>query len=184
MAKKYFQFPYCALVGLGGIIWGEVGTNALDKTAGETERYSGVLWGRADHALDDKKRFAIPREWRELLGSPKYIFAMPDRKERCVNLIPIEEMQARLGKLREKALFDPVTMRAYQTIGANSAQLKIDDQGRIRLSDRFMQFANITKAVAMIGACSMIKLWDPAALAPQDAVEQEALDEALSVIQF
>lgn len=152
--------------------------------ADEARQSTGVLWGRFDHSLDDKKRFAIPREWREILGDPKYIFAMPDRQERCINLIPLEEMQARLAKIRERALFDPVVMKAYQTIGANSAQLKIDDLGRIRVGDKFLQFANITKTVAMIGSFSMIKLWDPSALAPQDVVEQDALDAALDVVQF
>ena len=145
---------------------------------------SGVLVGRSDHALDPKKRLTIPSEWRVVMGNPEYVYVMPDRKERCLNLIPKAEMEARLGKLREKALFDPALNRALQVIGANSEQLVLDVQGRIRICDKLLQFANLTTTVAMVGSVRMIKLWDPAALAPEETVEQDALDAALDATEF
>ena len=70
-------------------------------TAGD----SGVLVGRHDYALDPKKRLTIPSEWRGVMGPVMY--AMPDRKERCLNLYPKAEMDVMLEKLRQKALLDP-----------------------------------------------------------------------------
>ena len=145
---------------------------------------SGVLVGRFDHNLDPKKRFTIPSEWRVVMGNPDYVYVMPDRKERCLNLIPKAEMEARLEKLREKALFDPALNAALQTIGANSEQLTLDSQGRIRVCDKLLQFANLTTTVAMVGSVRMVKLWDPAALAPEGEVEQAALDAALAMAGF
>ena len=141
---------------------------------------SSILVGRCDHMLDPKRRLTIPSGWRKAMGNPDYVYAMPDRKERCVNLMPKAEMDVLLGKIREKALFDPALNRVYQTIGSVSEQLDLDVQGRIRISDKLLQFANLTTTVAMLGSFRMIKLWDPSALAPEDTVDAKALDEALS----
>ncbi|MBP5286156.1 MAG: hypothetical protein ILO34_08650 [Kiritimatiellae bacterium] len=145
---------------------------------------SGVLVGRHDHALDPKKRFTIPSEWRTSMGLPLYVYVMPDRKEKCLNLIPPAEMESRLERLREKALFDPALNAAYEAIGAASEQLCLDCQGRIRVSDKLLQFANLTTTVAMVGSVRMIKLWDPKALAPEKKVDQAALDAALKAAGF
>jgi division/cell wall cluster transcriptional repressor MraZ len=145
---------------------------------------TNVLVGRYDHALDPKKRFTIPSEWRDAMGSPNYVYVMPDPSEKCLNLIPAAEMETRLQKLREKALFDPQCNRALQVIGANADQLTLDVQGRIRVRDKLLQFANLTTTVAMVGSVRMIKLWDPRALAPADRIEQAALAEALKEVGF
>jgi division/cell wall cluster transcriptional repressor MraZ len=145
---------------------------------------TNVLVGRYDHALDPKKRFTIPSEWRDAMGSPNYVYVMPDPSEKCLNLIPAVEMETRLQKLREKALFDPQCNRALQVIGANADQLTLDVQGRIRVRDKLLQFANLTTTVAMVGSVRMIKLWDPRALAPEDRIEQAALAEALKEVGF
>ncbi|MGN0833570.1 MAG: division/cell wall cluster transcriptional repressor MraZ [Kiritimatiellia bacterium] len=150
----------------------------------ESVARSGALVGRFDYALDPKKRFTIPSEWRTLMGNPRYVYVMPDPVERCLDLVPTAEMESRLAKLREKALFDPVANRALQTIGAVSELPTLDIQGRIRISDRLLQFANLTTTVAMLGSVRMVKLWDPQALAPAATVDQQALASALAEAGF
>ena len=145
---------------------------------------SGGLVGRFDHTLDPKKRFTIPSEWRTLMGNPQYVYIMPDPVDRCLNLVPVAEMESRLEKLREKALFDPVAKRALQTIGAVSELPALDIQGRIRISDKLLQFANLTTTVAMVGSVRMIQLWNPAALPPADTIDLAALASALAETGF
>ena len=153
-------------------------------TAEVKSAWSGALVGRFDHALDPKKRFTIPSEWRALMGDPQYVYVMPDPKERCLDLVPVAEMEVRLAKLREKALFDPAANHALQTIGSVSELPTLDIQGRIRISDKLLQFANLTTTVAMLGSVRMVKLWDPNALAPAETVDQEALARALASVEF
>ena len=145
---------------------------------------TGGFVGRYDHALDPKKRFTIPSEWRKLMGDPEFVYVMPDPVERCVNIIPAVEMESRLAKLRERALFDPALAPVLEKIGSSSEMPTLDVQGRIRISDKLLQFANLTTTVAMVGAVRLIKLWDPAALAPADKVDQAGLREALSLAGF
>ena len=140
--------------------------------------------GRYDHALDPKKRFTIPSEWRDLMGDPEFVYVMPDPTDRCVNIIPMVEWEARMEELRKKALFDPALRPVLQKIGANSEMPALDVQGRIRISDKLLQFANLTTTVAMLGAVRMIQLWDPAALPPANEVDQASLREALALAGF
>ena len=151
-----------------------------ESVAGSTQGVSSGLVGRFDHALDPKKRLTIPSGWRLVLGNPEYVYAMPDPVERCVNIMPKDEMDVMLSQLRQKALFDPAQMRLLQVIGANSDLLMLDSQGRIRISDKLLQFANLTTTVAMVGSVRMIKLWDPKALAPEGEVDQAGLANAMA----
>ena len=159
----------------------KVGKQIVAESTGAT---SGVLVGRVDHALDPKKRFTIPSEWRAVMGNPDYVYVMPDSANPCLNLVPKAEMEARLEKLREKALFDPALNRALQTIGENAEQLPLDIQGRIRVCDKLLRFANLTTTVAMVGSVRMIKLWDPAALGAAETVDQASLAAALNSVGF
>ena len=151
------------------------------SVAVSTGSESGALLGRHDFALDPKRRFTIPSEWRGLMGPVVYV--MPDRKERCLNLYPKAEMDAFLAKLRQKALLDPALNKVYVKLGALSQQLSLDVQGRIRICDRLLRFANLTTTVAMVGSFQMIKLYDPEVLGPEDDVSMDdiaEIDAALS----
>lgn len=140
---------------------------------------SNALMGEFTHALDPKRRLTIPREWRRAMGDPDFVYVMRDRNGKCLDLLPKAEMESLLQKLRQKALFDPALTKAAMVIGANSEQLMIDVQGRIRISDKLLQFANLTTTVAMVGSVRMVKLYAPEALGPEDAVDVAALDAAL-----
>ena len=153
------------------------------ESVAEAAVESGVLFGRHDFALDPKRRLTIPSEWRGVF-SGGIVYVMPDRKEKCLNLYPKAEMDAFLDQLRQKALLDPALNRVFAKIGAVSQQLSFDVQGRIRICDKLLQFADLTTTVAMVGAVRTIKLWDPAALAPADVVDQAGLREALALAGF
>ena len=148
-----------------------------ESVAVSTKAGLGVFLGRHDYALDPKKRFTIPSEWRASLGSVVYV--MPDRREKCLNLYSQEEMDVFLEQLRQKALLDPALNKVFAKIGAVSQQLSLDVQGRIRICDKLLQFANLTTTVAMVGSVRMVKLYAPEVIGPADEVDIAALDAAL-----
>ncbi|MBO7721935.1 MAG: hypothetical protein J6T01_05980 [Kiritimatiellae bacterium] len=154
------------------------------STAESEATVSGVLVGRNDHALDPKKRLTIPSEWRAVMGNPDYVYVMPGRNGKCLNLVPKTEMEMRLAKLREKALFDPALTEQLRAIGAVSEQLVLDVQGRIRISDRLLQFANLTTTVAMLGSVRVIELWDPARVPGDRKVDMAGYRAALDKLGF
>ena len=149
------------------------------ESVAEAAVESGVLFGRHDFALDPKRRLSMPSEWRGVF-SGGIVYVMPDRKEKCLNLYPKAEMDAFLDQLRQKALLDPALNRVFAKIGAVSQQLSFDVQGRIRICDKLLQFADLTTTVAMVGSFRMVKLYAPEALGPEDAVDIKEIDDVLT----
>ena len=144
----------------------------------------GLLVGRFVHALDPKKRLTVPAGWRELMGAPPYVYVFIDPSEKCLNLIPPAEMEGRMAKFRQRALFDKNASRALRVIGENSEQDVVDVQGRIRISDRFLAFAQLNDAVVMIGAVNRIQLWSPALQPEVEKVDQAELAAAFESLDF
>ena len=144
---------------------------------------SNALMGEFVHALDPKKRLTIPSEWRRAMGNPDFVYVMRDRNGKCLNLLPKAEMEMLLAKLRQKALFDPALTKAAMLIGANSEQLMIDVQGRIRISDKLLQFANLTTTVVMAGSVRMAKLWNCEAYAAESQADLTDYNAALDMLE-
>ena len=150
---------------------------AETKSAG-----SNALMGEFKHGLDPKKRLTIPSEWRRAMGDPDFVYVMRDRNGKCLDLLPKAEMETLLEKLRQKALFDPALTKAAMLIGANSEQLMIDVQGRIRISDKLLQFANLTTTVVMAGSVRMAKLWDESVYTAETSGSLADYNAALDMI--
>ncbi len=143
-----------------------------------------VFSGSASHALDPKRRVTIPSGWRDAMGQPSYVFVMADPHTKCLRLMPASLMQQLLEKLKTRRLSDPTVARTLRVIGENSEQLPIDVQGRIRISDRLLEFANIKGRVAFVGAVAYGEIWAAEARAVVETVDQAALGEALAAIDF
>ena len=150
-----------------------------EKSAG-----SNVLVGRYDHGLDPKSRLMIPSEWRTALGNPAYVYVFPDPAEPCLDLIPKEEMESRLERLRERALFDPALTADLEALSADAKQLMVDSVGRIRISDKLLAFAELTDDVAMIGAVRMARLWNPKRVGPANKVDVDRFRAAAARLGF
>ena len=144
---------------------------------------SNAIMGEFKHALDPKKRLTIPSEWRRAMGDPDFVYVIRDRNGKCLDLLPKAEMETLLEKLRKRALFDPALTKAAMIIGANSEQLMIDVQGRIRISDKLLQFANLTTTVVMAGSVRMAKLWNPKAYAEESGGNLADFNAALDMLE-
>ncbi len=145
---------------------------------------SGLLVGQFAHALDPKKRLTVPAGWRDLMGDPSYVYVFIDPTEKCLNLVPPAEMEGRMEKFRQRALFDKNASRALRAIGQNSEQDPVDVQGRIRISDRFLEFAKLSDTVVMIGAVNRIQLWSPSLQPAVEKVDQAELAAAFEALDF
>lgn len=135
------------------------------------------ITGMFRHSLDPKKRLTIPSGWRKAMGNPEFVYAMQDRREKCVNILPTADIL--LEKVRNRGVFDPEVGRLLQKIGAMIEQVDLDVQGRIRLSDKLLDYAGLSGVVVMIGAFWMIKLWSASVYDAGDE-DDSALDSALA----
>jgi len=118
------------------------------------------------------------------MGEPSYVYVFPDPKEKCLNLLPPAEMEGRLMKLRQRALFDKGTSQALRVFGEYSEQVPLDVQGRVRIKDKLLKFALLEETVVMIGALDRVQLWSPALVPEETEVDQTKLADAYQVLQL
>lgn len=148
-----------------------------------TSRRSSGLMGTYERSLDPKKRLTIPSVWRSALG-PDFVYVMPDAQRRCLQLIPRDVMEARLAKYQELALSDPEVNAALDAIGAISEMLEFDVQGRIRINDELLAYANLKGSVVLKGSFRMVTIW-PAGEKPGNMEDRVAkLGAAMAKLKF
>lgn len=115
------------------------------------------------HILDDRKRLAIPSQFRNMLNheSEGRVILTPgyDQEIAVYPLKIWEEIEN--GELLSLSM-DYLKSRRYRrhfTFGIKEDRL--DTQGRILLPDFLLTHANIIKDVIIVGEINYIELWSP-----------------------
>jgi MraZ protein len=135
----------------------------------------GMIVGSFVHSLDPKKRLTIPSVWRSQIGKPQSVYVMPDLHKPCLNLYPSSEMIRKLETLRQYAMGDEAAREAFREMGEFSEVATWDSQGRIRVSDRLLEFAGLDDRVVLVGALDRIELWSLENRPQKKGVDQDAL---------
>jgi MraZ protein len=113
------------------------------------------------HSLDAKKRLTIPREWRAAVGQANQLFVLPSINERYLCVYPAREMTHRLEKFRSLSIADERGRHLARTLAARSDLVTLDAQGRIRIADELLEYAEIKHEVKLIGAFDRFEVWSP-----------------------
>jgi MraZ protein len=136
------------------------------------------------HCPDLKRRISIPSRWRIQVGDPKSLFVLPDFHVKCLNLFPAAEMAFKLDVLRRQSLSDERAMEFARIVGENSDVVSWDTQGRIRIKDKLLDFAEIQDQVALVGAMTKIQVWNPKNRPDSGKIDQARLKEAGAYVGF
>ncbi len=119
-----------------GVLWRVVGNSGFQ--GGTTVPFMVkalnrvVFVGTFQHAVDEKKRVAIPAEWRAAQRGSQEFFVLPYPKN-CLMVLPAEAMT----KMLERA--DGISIGEYQrldilrVIARRARATRCDKQGRINL---------------------------------------------------
>ena len=135
------------------------------------------------HSLDSKQRLTIPSVWREVVGVPKMLYVLRGIKVRCLCVYPAREFDRRLEKLRTLSIGDLKGRQLLRTLASRSDQVTWDSQGRIRISDELLEFADLRNQVVLAPAFDTFELWNPDLWKEQARVmDDDALVEALQYI--
>lgn len=113
------------------------------------------------HGLDAKKRLTIPADWRSLVGKPEQLFVMPSAVERCLAVYPARTLAARMKKLSELSEVDTDAQNQLRELSANANLVPWDAQGRIRIKDQLLDYADLKSDVVMVGVFGRFELWSP-----------------------
>lgn len=127
--------------------------------------------------MDTKNRVAIPAKIRKDLGSPDYVYIMPDLHEKCLSLFAPADLEGRMEKLQQKSLTDKRASKARFALGQNLEKVVFDGQGRVRICERLLKFAMLEgkNKVVVVGNLHHVQLWSPDLLPEEEPVDQSAL---------
>jgi transcriptional regulator MraZ len=118
-----------------------------------------LLTGTHPRTLDEKKRLALPKRIRELLGEPATLYVTPGPDQTLWVYT-----QAELEQLAEKLDQAPATdseARVFRRLYfAQTEAVDVDRNGRVLVPERLMQFAGLTQEVVLIGVRDHLELWD------------------------
>lgn len=121
-----------------------------------------LFMGSFRHALDPKKRFTIPSEWREELAPETRVAVLPAFDKPCLLMLPQSEVRRRVrASMGSRSLVDAHSQQLARMVGPDSCNAEWDSQGRIRIRDELLEEAGLKDEVVMVGVLSGIELWSP-----------------------
>ncbi|MDD2599146.1 MAG: hypothetical protein PHO37_07970 [Kiritimatiellae bacterium] len=148
----------------------------------------GTLVDIVGRKLDPKRRLTVSAGWREVMGYPSYVYLVPgvlatndgngsEEAVGCIEIVPPPVMDARLRVLHELDEDEPERV-AMERYCRDIAQSYFDTEGRIRIPERFLEYAGITESVMMSGANDRIKVWAVDEVNENTKIDFEAFKKA------
>jgi MraZ protein len=135
-----------------------------------------VLLGEYDFTLDAKNRVAIPARLRPAFAEGIFVTR---GFENCIAAYPPDEwdrfVSARTGDLPEMSE-EGRKMRRF--IFGAAVNDRLDGQGRIKVPGYLLEFAGVTRDVAILGVQDHIEIWDRAAWGRYRKTMEEGADAA------
>ena len=122
-----------------------------------------VFFGAYDRPVDARGRIELPRPFREAIGADELRKGLVLTRgfDQCLFLFPVQEWERVLVKLRP-LLFGGFEARMLERLLlAEAADVEVDRQGRIAVSERLRLRAGLGQNARMVGAADRIEIWDP-----------------------
>jgi MraZ protein len=119
-----------------------------------------VFLGEFSHSLDSKGRLTIPAKFREQLARGLVITRSP--LERCLLVMPLGKWDEVADKINALPLADPRSALLRRAIFSAAEDFQPDRQGRILISQRLRDYAQIETEVLIAGVNTFLELWNPA----------------------
>jgi len=149
-----------------------------------TQPADGPLSGTFEHALDPKRRITIPSVWRDVMGAPAYLYVMADPNDSCLTILSPAALQPRLQRLRQQPLFDDGLSEALRDFFSDAEYLAVDVQGRIRIGDELLAFAQLDDVALLRGIGVRIQIWSPKVRARRKGIDPAAVANAARILGF
>jgi MraZ protein len=158
-------------MGRCGVLWREVGQIPMPV---DTKRI--VFVGTFTHAVDEKKRVAIPAKWRAAASGSNEFCVLPDPKSHLL-VLPQPVVEKMLEKADEMSIGDPrrATLRVITSEGHTTP---CDKTGRVVLTEALLRHAGITDQAVLVGVFNKFEIWSPERYAADKSAATHNLAEA------
>ena len=129
--------------------------------------------GEYTHAIDPKKRLAIPTRMRKDLGG---VVVVTRGLDQCLFLYPHAEWEGMAKKLSQLPLGQADTRNFVRLMLAGAAEEEIDSLGRILIPDYLKTYAGLESRAVIVGVYNRIEIWAPDRWASVRAKTEEDAD--------
>lgn len=139
-----------------------------------------VFCGEYEHSIDSQGRIAIPKEWRHKNGDTRFII-VPDKN--FLQLYPFELFKVFLAKAKGVSLADRKKAMAFAKIASKAQECRCDKQGRIKISKKLLEVADIKDQATLAGVFTKGQIWNPDnwKIEMEKTDEEESLNEILNL---
>lgn len=149
------------------------------------EELQSIFVGSFTHSLDPKRRLTIPAEWRDQVEAAGSLYVLPGIHERCLYVFPAREMTRRIERIKNHSVADAKARLFTRAIASRSDLVTWDTQGRIRIKDELLNYAELKDQVVLVGAFEKFELWAPALWqSVSTALDQSTMDDAARYVGF
>jgi MraZ protein len=143
----------------------------------ESKEQRTVFVGKFQHAVDEKKRVAIPAKWRAAASGSREFYVLPDPKDHLV-VLPEAVMAKMLDRADDISIGEYERRDVLRLIASKAHATPCDKQGRIMLTEELMRHAGIAGEAVLVGMLSKFEIWSPARLAAAEQSATQSFAEA------
>lgn len=118
-----------------------------------------MFLGEYTHSLDSKGRLTIPAKFRDQLAAGLVVTRNPSDK--CLLLMPMQEWSSLRERMTGLSIANRKHAQLRRKLFSAAEDLKPDRQGRILISPRLREYAQMGAEVNIVGVDHFIELWDP-----------------------
>lgn len=113
--------------------------------------------GEYEHALDEKNRVSLPKQFRTDLGKK---MVMTRGLDNCLFVYSRKNWETVAAKLQELSFAAADTRGFNRFILSGAAEVEVDTAGRILIPEHQRVFANLKKQVVFAGVSDRVEIWN------------------------
>ncbi len=118
-----------------------------------------MFFGEIRHNVDSKGRLVMPAKFREEILDG---FVMTKGLDQCIFLFPLNEWQRMEEKLKSLPLTHKDARAFVRYFFSGACDGELDKQGRIRIPQNLMDYAELSGKSVVIGVGTRIEIWSEA----------------------
>ncbi len=115
-----------------------------------------MLIGEYIHALDDKKRLAMPAKLRSFLGESVVVTPGLDG---CLFLFTKSEWEKVVKEMSQFSILDKDNRSFNRYLFGGATEVSLDASGRILIPESLRLRTNLVQKVAILGVQNRLELW-------------------------
>lgn len=116
-----------------------------------------MLIGEYKHTLDPKKRLAVPSKLRKEIGDKAVLTKGLDG---CLFLFSIKEWEPLAERVSKLSMGQHENRGFSRFLLSGASEVEPDQLGRILVPDYLRDYAELKKAVIVVGVGNRLEIWD------------------------